>query len=154
MRITEITVSWQETAGLGDYSNVRPGVTLTATLDEGDDPAAWREALLIEARRAVQEQVDQALEAMGKPAKWSAEPRYDVRYCYAGKGKIVLLVPTGVRLDTSTYPLAAGHRLAMARRIAADCDDGVVYDCADGNLEPARAAIAAAHAAEAERESF
>ena len=119
MRITQITASWQETVSLGNYSNVKPSISLTATLDEGDDPAAWKAALMNEARTFVQEQVDAALEANDQPAKYSLEPRYDVRYTYVGNTKIVVIAPADVRIPgRSVYAHHVKHRLATARRLA------------------------------------
>lgn len=78
MQIKTVTVSYNRTHSLGNYSNVRPGISLTAELEEGDDPEAAKAALLYDARAFVEEMIDQALEAEGEHAKFSREPRYQV----------------------------------------------------------------------------
>lgn len=76
MKITEITVSYGRTQSLESYRNVRPSITLRATLDEGEDPDAVRAQLLAEAKAAVHEEIDLALEDDDQPARYSREPRY------------------------------------------------------------------------------
>jgi hypothetical protein len=45
VKITQITVSYGETQSLPEYSNVKPNVTLTATLDPTDSPEQAEAAL-------------------------------------------------------------------------------------------------------------
>lgn len=164
MQITEIRVSWTETASLGNYSNVKPSLSLTATLDEGDDPSLVRQELLSECQGYVREMVDQALEADGQPAKYSTAPRYDIlastfRAPPAPAQKIVLLVPTGTAsiiageqfyraVKRFRYP-AALREIERGRSDDADSDLRVlVFDCSDGDLDRAIPAIQIAKAAE------
>lgn len=79
MRIETITVSYGMTQSLPKYSNVKPSITLTGVLAEGEDREQAKAALLDEARAFVHEAIDVALEASDRPAKYSAEPRYEVR---------------------------------------------------------------------------
>src|SRR5688572_23962743 len=78
VKLTTITVSYGETQSLPEYSNVKPQITLGATLDEGDDPAQAEAYLWQLAKDSVHAQIDLALEANGRPAKHSTEPRYQI----------------------------------------------------------------------------
>lgn len=64
--ITQVTASYSYTYNLGDYKSIRPEVTLTAILEEGDDPEGVRATLQIEARLSVQDQVDDELIRLGR----------------------------------------------------------------------------------------
>lgn len=163
MQITEITVSYGRTQSLEAYCNVRPSVTLKATLDEGDDPEAARRALLDEARALVHEEVDQALEDDGKAAKYSPEPRYRLyisdeakwvgRDRWGGRTtkvdapeRLLVLVPNSARLDAGdaptwwSRPYGASSKLRMrhAQRVIAaylrENPEFILVDCADGDL--------------------
>ena len=169
MHITQITVSYGETQSLPEYSNVKPSLTLTATLDTTDDPAEAEALLWTQAKNAVREQIDLALEANGKAAKWSAEPRYQVMQSYwdqwSHKGEVkppqyVIILPNSVNPPHDAYAqklIHAGHysgdarklRYEHARRIAEsvveDRDDGpyTLLDCSNGDLTPLNLAIGA-----------
>src|SRR5262245_34880619 len=78
MKPTSITVSFGRTQSLREYSNIKPAITLSADLEDGDDPEACRAELLEQARTFVEEQIDLALEADGTPAKFSTAPRYKI----------------------------------------------------------------------------
>lgn len=80
MQRTKIVVSYTHTHNLGNYSNVKPGITIEAALDEHDDPAVVTAALHSEAVGYVHEAIDQALERDGQRAHFSGEPRYQVLY--------------------------------------------------------------------------
>ena len=163
MQITEITVSYGRTQSLESYCNVRPSVTLRATLDEGEDPEAARAQLLDEARAIVCEEVDRALEDDGKAAKYSAEPRYRLyisdeakwvgRDRWGGRTtkvdapeRLLVLVPNANRLDagdTPTWwnrPYGASSKLRMShawRQIGGHLKEHPEFrliDCADGDL--------------------
>ena len=45
MQLTEITVTYGRKHNLGDYNSLHAEMTLTATIDDGDDEAAAAEAL-------------------------------------------------------------------------------------------------------------
>jgi hypothetical protein len=76
MKLTTVSVRYGRTQSLESYSNVRPEITLSAELEDGDDPEAVRATLLVEARAFVEEAVDQALEQGGQAAKFERGPRY------------------------------------------------------------------------------
>lgn len=80
MQIKTITVRYGRTQSLESYSNVRPEITLSAELAEGEAPDAAKEQLLAEARAFVEEAIDQAIEQDGRAAKFSREPRYQLIY--------------------------------------------------------------------------
>lgn len=166
MNITQITVSYGETQSLPEYSNVKPSITLTAVLSDGDDPAAAEADLWLQAKNAVREQIDLALEANGKAAKWSGEPRYQVMETYwdqwSHKGETkppqyVIILPNSIDPDRGAYAqklVHAGHysgdsrklRYDHARRIAAEvCQerDYTLLDCSNGDLTPLNLAIGA-----------
>jgi len=70
MKPTSITITYQETYNLGDYSNVKPGCTVTLELDPVDDPDTVIYLARDLARKHVQEEIDNALELRDE------EPRY------------------------------------------------------------------------------
>jgi hypothetical protein len=154
MNITQITVSYGETQSLPEYSNVKPNITITAALDEGDNPEVIEEVLWEQAKAAVHEQIDLALEANAKAAKYSTEPRFQVLRTYQGytargrieQPKIVAILPDGMRLEKrldermggasyrETKKLRHSHALRMATEIAAEDPACVLLDCADGDI--------------------
>lgn len=69
-QIKQITVEYAYTFNLGNYSNVKPTVTLTAELSEGDDPELVILDLQKQARLAVQEEIDATLIANGRLAQF------------------------------------------------------------------------------------
>lgn len=172
MQITEITASWSETCSLGNYSNVRPSLTLKATIEPGEnvDSATW--ALTETCKRHVQEQVDLSLEQEGQPAKYSLEPRYDVlsarwQVSQEQQTKILIIVPQhtpSTIAGVSFYRHARRDRYAAAlRKVEADRVDNpsgevrtLVFDCFDASLDRAVTAIQIAQQAQeayfAERE--
>lgn len=153
MHITQITVSYGETQSLPEYSNVKPLLSLTATLDEGEDVAIVEAQLWEHAKDAVHAQIDAALEANDKAAKYSTEPRYRVMRTYQGytahgkidQPKIVVVFPTELRLDEQldtrlgsvsyreTKNLRYSHAMRIATEYAHD-QQCVLLDCADGDL--------------------
>src|SRR5215208_8322371 len=108
MRITQITVSYGETQSLPEYSNVKPSLTLTAVLEDGDDPEDEEFELCEYARASVHAQIDAALEANDRPAKYDPCPRYQVLMTYWDrwghpKGtpeppKVVVILPNAIAL--------------------------------------------------------
>lgn len=167
MNIIQITVSYGETQSLPEYSNVKPNLTITATLDEGDSPGEVEQLLWNQAKHAVREQIDLALEANDKAAKWSGEPRYQVlrtywdEWSHRGETKppqYVAILPNEINLDRGTYAqrlthfargdsrkLRYSHALRIAESAVTDRDDGpyTLLDCSDGDLTPLNLAIGA-----------
>ena len=149
MNITQITVSYGETQSLPEYSNTKPSITLTAVLNDGEDAVTIEAELWNQAKAAVREQIDLALEVNNIPAKYSTDPRYQVlktrTQSYYDRGKIelpklVAIIPNDVKLDDrfvhagwrDSRKLRYGH----AQRLAAEtADEGYrVVDCSDGDL--------------------
>jgi len=166
MKITQITVSYGETQSLPEYSNVKPALTLTATLDEGDSPGEVEQLLWNQAKHAVREQIDLALEANGRAAKWSDDPRYQVMETYwhewdhRGEAKppqYVIILPNAINPERDAYAqklVHAGNSIGDARklrydhalRIAAEVMQERRYtllDCSNGDLTPLQDAIGA-----------
>jgi hypothetical protein len=174
MKPTSITVSFGRTQSLSSYSNIKPAITLSADLEDGDDPEACRAALLEQARTFVEEQIDLALEADGTPAKFSSAPRYKVLYVaerwidglrrqtrVTPPERLILIVPMGAQLAggrtpwwSEIYSPTRDLRLRHAQARAAewqDDHDGVrIIDCAGGDLERIPAWVFAEPTAQAE----
>jgi hypothetical protein len=153
LNITQITVSYGETQSLPEYSNVKPNLTITAALDEGDNPEVIEEVLWEQVKAAVHEQIDQALEGSGMAAKYSTEPRFQVQRTYQGytargkidQPKIVVVFPNDVRLDEQlnqrlgsisyreTRKLRYDHAMRIATKYAHD-QEYELLDCSDGDI--------------------
>lgn len=167
MKLIQITVSYGVTQSLPEYSNCKPSITLTATLDEGDDPAAAEADLWAHAKAHVHEQVDLALEANGRAAKYSGEPRFQVMKTYwnqwdhRGETKppqYVIILPNEAALNKADYDqkiIHAGysnenrnlryqHALAVAREAMENADDDrpALLDCSNGDLAPLHRTLA------------
>jgi hypothetical protein len=150
MNITQITVSYGETQSLPEYSNVKPNITITAVIEEGEDLSAVEVALWAHAKQQVHEQIDLALEANNIPAKYSTDPRFQVlktrTSSYYDRGKIelpklVAIIPNDSKLDDrfvhAGWRDSRKLRYSHAQRLAAEtCDEGgyTIVDCADGDL--------------------
>lgn len=166
MQITQITVSYGETQSLPEYSNVKPLLSITATLDEGEDVAIVEAQLWEHAKDAVHAQIDAALEANDKAAKYSTEPRYQVMQTYwnewdhPGQEKppqYVIILPNTINHDRDAYAQRLVHagnssgdarklRYDHALRIAAEVMQERGYtllDCSSGDLTPLNLAIGA-----------
>lgn len=162
MKIIQITVSYGETQSLPEYSNVKPALTLTATLDEGENPNVAQAALWAEAKAAVHAQVDAALEANGKAAKYDPAPRYQVLMTYydryarprpvAEPPKIVFILPNSVELERrgdlhfvspsylETRKLRYAHALRIATETALERGADLI-DCSDGDVSKLMAVL-------------
>jgi len=166
MKITQITVSYGETQSLPEYSNVKPALTLTATLDEGDDATETEALLWAHAKDAVHSQIDLALEANGRAAKYDSAPRYQVMETYwhewdhRGEAKppqYVIILPNEISPERDAYAQRLVHagnsigdarklRYDHARRVAAEVMQERGYsliDCSNGDLTPLKEAIGA-----------
>jgi|SRR6185295_11965170 len=163
MRITQVTVSYGETVGLPEYSNVKPLLTLTATVNDGDDPAAIEADLWQQCRAAVQAQADATLEQNDRPAKYDPAPRYQVLMTYWDrwghpKGtpeppKLVVILPTAIDLKevggqrlincgnvSDSRKLRYAHAMKVAQQAAAE-HEATLLDCSDGDLGRLEAAL-------------
>lgn len=165
MKITQITVSYGATQSLPEYSNVKPQLTLTATVDDGETPEQVEAELWALAKAHVHEQIDQALEASGRAARHSTEPRYQVMKTYwnewdhKGQPKppqYVVILPNDITLGKAAYgqrlvhagyggesrKLRYPHALAVARETIQNCDDSpTLLDCSSGDLSALRDAL-------------
>jgi len=163
VKIIQITVSYGETQSLPEYSNVKPSLTLTATLDEGDNPAAVEATLWDLARASVHAQIDTALERNDRPAKYDPVERYQVLMTYWDRysrpkdapepPKLVVILPNTMTLDrrgelsfvhagnvSDSRKLRYAHALRVATEAAQE-RDCVLLDCADGDLTRLLAAL-------------
>lgn len=147
MQRTKIVVTYQRTHNLGNYSNVRPSISIEGTLEESDDPEVVKQQLRAEARAFVHEVIDEALESEGQAAHFSNEPRYRLAYTveetYLGSGfdrgrhgkarapeRLLVIVPQPIRLHRDDNPgrqwwgdpygPSSKLRLSHARQAAAD----------------------------------
>lgn len=135
MQIKTITVRYGRTQSLESYSNVRPEITLSAELGDGDDPETAWHALLTEARVFVEEAIDQAIEQDGRAAKFSREPRYQViTTTTVGGGwsrdpvqeppeRLVIVLPNLPGLERQrrswwTHPTANSRKLRLVHALA------------------------------------
>ena len=160
MQIKTITVRYGRTQSLESYSNVRPEITLSAELGDGDDPDAAKAALLYDARAFVEEMIDQALEAEGEHAKFSREPRYQViTTTTVGGGwsrdpvqeppeRLVIVLPNETRLERhqrddgvracwweeQAGKMRLSHALTEAARYLAEHEEYRLIDASDGDL--------------------
>lgn len=164
MNITQITVSYGETQSLPEYSNVKPSITLTATVGDGEMPEDVERTLWKHAIAAVHAQIDTALEMNGKPAKYDPAPRYQImrtfhdRYADRGKSappKIVVILPNELELERDTLDhrlvhagygesrmLRYAHALRLAEKAAREYENAAVINCADGDLSKLESALA------------
>ncbi len=78
MKIEVVTVGYGVTQSLAGYCNVKPSISLTASVDEGEDEEQVQAALLERAQAFVHELVDDALEADDLPPRYYDGPRYRV----------------------------------------------------------------------------
>ena len=170
MHITQITVSYGETQSLPEYSNVKPSLTLTATIDADDDPAVVEAQLWQLARDAVHAQIDNALEANDRAAKYDPALRYQIMRTYWDRygqprgaiepPEIVVILPNelelkeyvGQRLVHAGYlesrKLRYHHALRLARDTARKLS-ATLIDCADGELMRLAAVLAPSTEAQA-----
>lgn len=162
MKLTAITITYGETQSLPEYSNVKPAITLSATLDEADDPAEAEALLWQHAKESVHNQIDLALEANGKAAKYSTEPRFQVLRTYwnqwdhRGETKppqYVIIAPDELKLDRGAYSqrlivdsskLRYAHARKVTSELMGDKDEGyTLLDCADGDFTQLNLALSA-----------
>jgi hypothetical protein len=68
MQIKQIQVTYTRTHNLGNYSSLKPEVTLSATLDEGDDPKTCLDQLMALARAQIAAEVAKAQPAPAEKA--------------------------------------------------------------------------------------
>lgn len=162
MKITQITVSYGVTQGLPEFSNVKPQLTLTATLGDGDDPSVVEAELWTLTKAHVHEQADTTLELYDRPAKYDPAPRYQVMRTYwnewerRGKEKpeqYVIILPNEISLNGAAYDqklihfgpgearkLRYPYALRVAQQMAAEVG-ATLLDCSSGDLTPLNLAL-------------
>ncbi|MEM7347999.1 MAG: hypothetical protein AAF485_27515 [Chloroflexota bacterium] len=136
MEITTVTVKIGMTWNLGDYSNVRPEVEMTATLDESEIPAEVAEALVMECKTLVHQQIDEALEDQGSPAEFSTDPRYKMIQGVDEK-KLIAIIPDEVEAPDGWFLRKSGHRITPTVRYVEKYENQEGYriiTCVDGDL--------------------
>lgn len=122
MKLESISITYGRTQSLRDYCNVKPSMTLTATLEPDDVVTDVAAKLIAGVRGVVHEIIDQALEDDGTAARHSTEPRYRLIYSraimfssttehggYRGVNveppdKVIVILP-----DDYTVPISAEH---------------------------------------------
>lgn len=99
MLITSISVGWKETCSLPEYSNISPSITLTASVEQGENIEEVRERLLMNCKQFVQGEIDLALEQNGQSPKFDSEsPRYNLYQRWrSGTAGMILIVPASAR---------------------------------------------------------
>lgn len=143
MRITQISINFTETCNLGDYSNTKPSVELTALLEPGDDPHAVLDELTGMAKETLHAKIDDELELVGRSPKYYQGPLFEVVYGY--HYRYVAVLPVGQRKKLSgfsnnttggeqRYEAALKHALVKRQEIESDGDPCEFFDCANGDL--------------------
>ena len=140
MKITEITVSYEATQSLSDYSNVRPGLRLTATLAENDDYVIARQSLLAEARAVVESEIDRCLIADGKAPRYYIGPRFQVMY--SRDLHVIIIMPNEASPNLlpgfgwyhhAVRRMSLDQARQVVRELAAQ-NGFAVLDCSNGDL--------------------
>ena len=123
MKISRITVGFSETCNLGDYSNTKPSIELTADLETGDDVLEVIDHLTTLANQTLHKHIDEELERVGKSPKYYDGPLYSVYSSY--KYNYILIVPSEPDRHVSheTY-YATRQRYEIARAKAEELASG------------------------------
>jgi hypothetical protein len=108
MQITQISVSTSYTYNLGDYSNIRPEVHLTAQVESGDNHLEVMEKLQKETFVGCLQAIDTALEQNDRPAKFSKAPRWNA-YRYRDE-KLIAVVSEQAEQTTYYADALFGYR--------------------------------------------
>ena len=149
MKITIVTVTYGVTQSPPDYCNIKPSMSLSATLDEGDDALEVAAVLRGMVKGVIHAEVDDVLEAHDNEPRYSTEPRYRViktrsvmpfgdtcRFAVP----CVAIVPDEAEIPRgyeSVYVIARRGRYAYALRRATETSHDMqvaLIDCADGDL--------------------
>lgn len=137
MLIERVTVTYGRTWNMGNYSNVKPEVTVTAVLQDGDDPLAVQAELQQYAQGQVEAIIDQALEQQGDAPEFFTGPRFDV--ILARDAKLAAVIPSGLELHlpgawAKLPAVVSRFRHLKALEAATRYDSYTLIDCADGDL--------------------
>ena len=110
MRITEISIRIGETVNLGDYSNFRPEIGVTATIEPFDEPDEVFAELTDDLARRLGVMVDDALEQAGRQPKYTTE-LYKVRL--SELRQVVVIARRGIDLPQENNWRDKDHWLAI-----------------------------------------
>lgn len=139
MRITQVSLSFTETCNLGDYSNTKPSIELTALLDASDDVHAVIGELVTTAKAVIHEKIDEELERVDRSVKYFDGPTFDV--IYSGNTNLIAIVPARSVTQLPGGFMVGSERIrsdAAKRRVAYQARmmraKTQIFDCADGNL--------------------
>lgn len=92
MQLSQITVYYSYTFNMGDYSNIKPAVSITGYLSPDDDPGAKLAYLQAQAEAHVHGVIDAQLEAQDKPPYFFSGLRYDLLILH--DDKLVIIFPS------------------------------------------------------------
>lgn len=151
MKIISVTASYGYTQSLPEYSNVKPSLSLTAEVGPHEHPADVYDRLFAECQAAVHHQIDAALEANGKRAKFDPAPRFqvvqtDADYWQGPDGvphRLIAILPDSLQPPPAGFLHTMRHggdsrglRFDHARRVAAKLasTNDQVIDCSDGDM--------------------
>ena len=140
MRITRVTLNFTETCNLGDYSNTKPSIELTADVEYGDHILDVIQELADMAKSTLRTKIDEELEQVGRPAKYSTEPRFDLFKGTQNEYPFVAIIPTQLEHDfgpVRAYRTSRGDRYGVAAKEAAgiaEANNWHLFDCRDGDL--------------------
>lgn len=135
MRITQISVNFSETCSLGDYSNPKLSLELTAQLDATDEAEAVLVQLIAMAKQHLHEEIDKELLACGREPKYYHGPTYSV--LSSSRYGIYAIVPSDCANLGNFYREKRRLPLTEALRYIStqyDSDDRTIFDCSNGDL--------------------
>jgi hypothetical protein len=138
MNIIQVSAGWTETCSLPEYNNIKPSVTLTATLEAGDDPQRCVEVLLEKSRAQVYEMINQAQDRVGVTPKYWDGPLYRPLKSYDRRAYIVVPVGGDFPADFSTMGFDQSGRLEAVLKRAEGWAKQMrwpVFDCSDGRFD-------------------
>lgn len=137
MQIVQVSVEYSRTWNLGNYSNVKPGIVITAALADGESSAEAMDDLQRRAREHVEQVIDQALEQQGDAPEFFTGPRYDV--ILARDARLVAVIPSGLQRHlpgawAKLPAVVSRFRHLKALEAATGYDQCRLVDCSDGDL--------------------
>lgn len=139
MQINQITVGWSETCSLPGYDNVKPSITLTATLADDDNPTGCAQLLMEQAKREVQELINQAQENAGETPKYYTGPISIIYSSYERKCFIIVHERDRETCPDDFLPVGREGRESninmVAKKFAAGRGDGwLSFNCMNGDF--------------------
>lgn len=124
MKIRTIKLGLSRNYNLGNYNNVRPSFEMEIEVEESDDLDRIISKTWELVQHEVHNEIDNALEEDGKPARFSEAERCDSYIC--NHRKMIVVVPQGGTAPKSMDTLfASGYRISTVRQYhveqRADC---------------------------------